>query len=69
MEYVLRKEKVDSSIPSSGTNEINNLASVRKTGAKIFGRPVLLFAQKCGEVFAQRIQPDIFGWDEHLVAG
>jgi hypothetical protein len=29
----------------------------------------LLFAQKCGEIFAQRVKPDVFGWDEEIVAG
>jgi hypothetical protein len=29
----------------------------------------LLFAPKCGEIFAQWKTPDVFGWDEKLVAG
>ncbi len=28
----------------------------------------MLFAEKCGEVFAQRIKPGIFDWDEEFVA-
>lgn len=36
---------------------------------KIFGKSVLLCAQKCGAVFAKRIEPDVFGWDEALVTG
>lgn len=29
----------------------------------------MLFAQKCGKVFAQGVKPDVFGRDEYLVAG
>ena len=29
----------------------------------------MLFTQKCGKVFSKRVKPDIFGLDEHVVAG
>ena len=27
----------------------------------------MLFTQKCGEIFAQRVKPDIFGWNQAFV--
>lgn len=47
----------------------NGLRVISLAFPKIFGKPILLCAQRCGVVFAKRIKPDVFGWDEALVTG
>lgn len=45
VEQLLRKEKVDSSIPSSGTSKIKNLEKPSSVASQIFGSMAQLAAQ------------------------